>query len=87
MPTKTSLNISAGLDSLWSVEAAKSVIGQTFDAKEYGKIVGKGKVLGARITNNGKTLCLDIEWPTDTIDREKSQFSLAISPIKEENDS
>lgn len=57
--------IPAGRFSRWTEEAAKSLIGKTFKATEFGKDIGEGKVLKAAVVDERRAMEVTIDWPKD----------------------
>jgi len=56
-------SLPAGEFSRWGEEAATSIIGKTFSAKVEDRIIGEGKVLDAKVEDEGRFLLLTIHWP------------------------
>lgn len=57
----------AGRYTLFTKEAAKSMIGQTFTAKHEQMPIGEGTVLDAEVIDGGSAINLTVEWPDDPV--------------------
>lgn len=62
---KVTINIPAPTYSKFTKEAVKAMIGQDFRAKHEEKDVGLGKILAAKVINDGKAIEATIEWPVE----------------------
>lgn len=55
----------AGQFTLFSPEAAESLIGQKFVAKHEDKPVGEGHVVDAKVVEHGLAIDFTIDWPDE----------------------
>ena len=79
-----SFSIPAPQFSLWTKEAAESLIRLTFKVKIEEKEIGIGKVLEAEVSEDSLFMRIIAEWPDDPISKKLLDTSFPDFTIKSE---